>query len=103
MQQMLAAAVAVGVGSNFGAPIGGVLFSIEVCSTYYPGTNRNQTQGIIAHILSIVCMYWIANYSSVIISFCSFLVRNYWYGYVGALSGAVLFRYIFNLSRGRRK
>jgi chloride channel 2 len=32
---MLAAAVAAGVTSTFGAPIGGVLFSIEVTSTYY--------------------------------------------------------------------
>jgi H+/Cl- antiporter ClcA len=32
---MLAAAVAAGVTATFGAPIGGVLFSIEVTSTYY--------------------------------------------------------------------
>jgi chloride channel 2 len=34
-KQMLAAAVAAGVTATFGAPIGGVLFSIEVTSTYY--------------------------------------------------------------------
>eukprot|EP00127_Corallochytrium_limacisporum_P007376 Clim_evm13s249 gene=Clim_evmTU13s249 len=33
--QVLSAAVGVGVASNFGAPIGGVLFTIEVTSTYY--------------------------------------------------------------------
>eukprot|EP01104_Vermistella_antarctica_P002062 TRINITY_DN1221_c0_g1_i2.p1 TRINITY_DN1221_c0_g1~~TRINITY_DN1221_c0_g1_i2.p1 ORF type:complete len:906 (-),score=187.40 TRINITY_DN1221_c0_g1_i2:38-2644(-) len=38
-QQMLAAAVAVGVASTFGSPIGGTLFSIEVTSTYYPIRN----------------------------------------------------------------
>jgi len=38
-QQMFAAAAAVGVASNFGSPIGGVLFSIEVTSTYYPLRN----------------------------------------------------------------
>lgn len=32
---MLTAAVAAGVTATFGAPIGGVLFSIEVTSTYY--------------------------------------------------------------------
>jgi H+/Cl- antiporter ClcA len=32
---MLAASVAVGVTSSFGAPIGGTLFSIEVTATYY--------------------------------------------------------------------
>jgi chloride channel 2 len=38
-QQMYAAAAACGVASNFGSPIGGVLFSIEVTSTYYPLRN----------------------------------------------------------------
>ena len=33
--QLLAAAAAVGVAANFSAPLGGVLFSIEVTSTYY--------------------------------------------------------------------
>ena len=32
---ILAASVAVGVSATFGSPIGGVLFSIEVTSTYY--------------------------------------------------------------------
>ncbi|EOD41781.1 hypothetical protein EMIHUDRAFT_95008 [Emiliania huxleyi CCMP1516] len=34
-QQMLSAACAAGVAATFGAPVGGVLFSIEVTSTYY--------------------------------------------------------------------
>ena len=33
--QMLAVGCAVGVSSTFGAPIGGVLFSIEVTATYF--------------------------------------------------------------------
>lgn len=37
--QLLSAATGVGVASNFGAPIGGVLFSVEVTSTYYPGAS----------------------------------------------------------------
>jgi chloride channel 2 len=37
--ELLAAACAVGVSSNFGAPIGGVLFSIEVTSTYFAVRN----------------------------------------------------------------
>eukprot|EP01087_Luapelamoeba_hula_P014720 TRINITY_DN4363_c0_g1_i4.p1 TRINITY_DN4363_c0_g1~~TRINITY_DN4363_c0_g1_i4.p1 ORF type:complete len:1121 (-),score=135.27 TRINITY_DN4363_c0_g1_i4:50-3412(-) len=36
LQQMFAVGCAMGVASHFGAPIGGVLFSIEVTSTYYP-------------------------------------------------------------------
>jgi chloride channel 2 len=36
---MLAAAVATGVSATFGAPIGGVLFSIEVSATYYMVSN----------------------------------------------------------------
>ena len=35
IRQVLAAACAVGVSSSLGAPIGGVLFSIEVTSTFY--------------------------------------------------------------------
>ena len=35
MAQVLAAACAAGVSSTFGAPVGGVLFSVEVTSTYY--------------------------------------------------------------------
>ncbi|KAL6073000.1 Chloride channel protein 2 [Balamuthia mandrillaris] len=38
-QQMLAVGCAVGVASTFNTPIGGVLFSIEVTSTYYPIRN----------------------------------------------------------------
>lgn len=37
--ELLAAACAVGVSSNFAAPIGGVLFSIEVTSTYFAVRN----------------------------------------------------------------
>eukprot|EP01127_Copromyxa_protea_P020819 TRINITY_DN7003_c0_g1_i3.p1 TRINITY_DN7003_c0_g1~~TRINITY_DN7003_c0_g1_i3.p1 ORF type:complete len:744 (+),score=100.04 TRINITY_DN7003_c0_g1_i3:194-2425(+) len=39
MQQLLAAACAIGVAANYGAPFGGLLFSIEVTSTYYPIRN----------------------------------------------------------------
>ena len=38
-KQILATAVAVGVGITFGSPIGGVLFSIEIASTYYNVSN----------------------------------------------------------------
>jgi H+/Cl- antiporter ClcA len=36
---MLATGAACGVSGNFGSPLGGVLFSIEVTSTYYPVRN----------------------------------------------------------------
>ena len=42
-KQMLAAAVAAGVTATFGAPIGGLLFSIEVTSTYYMVSNLWRT------------------------------------------------------------
>jgi chloride channel 2 len=38
-KQMYASAIAAGVTATFGAPIGGVLFSIEVASTYYMISN----------------------------------------------------------------
>lgn len=37
--QILAAAVSAALAANFGAPIGGVLFSIEVAATYYVVSN----------------------------------------------------------------
>lgn len=48
--QLLAAACAVGVSVAYGAPIGGVLYSIEVTSTYYP--IRYYWAAFIASILS---------------------------------------------------
>eukprot|EP01126_Amoeba_proteus_P059248 TRINITY_DN7722_c0_g1_i11.p1 TRINITY_DN7722_c0_g1~~TRINITY_DN7722_c0_g1_i11.p1 ORF type:complete len:670 (+),score=107.27 TRINITY_DN7722_c0_g1_i11:360-2369(+) len=39
IQQLLAAACAIGVAANWGTPFGGLLFSIEVTSTYYPIRN----------------------------------------------------------------
>lgn len=39
LQQVLSAGCAIGVASNFGAPIGGIFFSIEVTSTFYPISN----------------------------------------------------------------
>lgn len=42
-KQMLAASVAAGVTATFGAPIGGVLLSIEVTSTYYMVSNLWRT------------------------------------------------------------
>eukprot|EP00050_Salpingoeca_kvevrii_P002556 m.196977 g.196977 ORF g.196977 m.196977 type:complete len:525 (-) comp10638_c0_seq1:1089-2663(-) len=47
--ELLAAACAVGVASNFGAPIGGVLFSIEVTSTYF--AVRNYWRGFYASVI----------------------------------------------------
>eukprot|EP00911_Craspedida_sp_UC1_P002998 UC1_evm1s2189 len=47
--EMLAAACAVGVASNFGAPIGGVLFSIEVTATGYFAV-RNYWRGFFAAV-----------------------------------------------------
>ena len=38
-----------GVASNFGAPIGGVLFSIEVTSTYF--AVRNYWRGFYASVI----------------------------------------------------
>lgn len=47
---MLAAACAVGVASDFGAPIGGLLFSIEVTSTYF--AVRNYWRGFFASVVA---------------------------------------------------
>lgn len=46
--EMLAAACAVGVGACFAAPVGGVLFSIEVTTTYF--AVRNYWRGFFASV-----------------------------------------------------
>jgi chloride channel 2 len=46
--ELLAAAAAVGVACNFAAPIGGVLFSIEVTATYF--AVRNYWRGFFAAV-----------------------------------------------------
>lgn len=48
--EMLGAACAAGVASDFGAPIGGVLFSIEVTSTYF--AVRNYWRGFFASVVA---------------------------------------------------
>jgi len=48
--EMLAAACAVGVASCFGAPIGGVLFSIEVTTVYF--AVRNYWRGFFSAVCS---------------------------------------------------
>eukprot|EP00053_Salpingoeca_punica_P005545 m.55135 g.55135 ORF g.55135 m.55135 type:complete len:792 (-) comp13289_c0_seq1:390-2765(-) len=47
--ELLAAACAVGVASNFAAPVGGVLFSIEVTATYF--AVRNYWRGFYAALI----------------------------------------------------
>jgi hypothetical protein len=55
---MLAAACACGVAGTFGSPLGGVLFSVETTSTYYPLRNywfafiAATTSGILSKVLS---------------------------------------------------
>jgi chloride channel 2 len=58
-KQMLAAAVAAGVTATFGAPIGGVLFSIEVTSTYYFVSNLWK-----AFFWACVAMVWLKTFST---------------------------------------
>ena len=51
--QFLVAAVVVGVGCTFGAPIGGLLFAIEVSSTTF--TVQNLWKGFFACTISVLC------------------------------------------------
>ena len=55
--QLLAAACAAGVSSSFGTPIGGVLFSMEVTTTYYLVENFWQTAALACWTLLLINMW----------------------------------------------
>eukprot|EP01114_Cavostelium_apophysatum_P023094 TRINITY_DN8592_c0_g1_i2.p1 TRINITY_DN8592_c0_g1~~TRINITY_DN8592_c0_g1_i2.p1 ORF type:complete len:768 (-),score=174.80 TRINITY_DN8592_c0_g1_i2:384-2687(-) len=59
MQIMLGAACATGVASHFGSPVGGVLFSIEVTTAYYP--TRNYWTAYIGAVTGGTCFRYIWN------------------------------------------
>lgn len=59
MQQLLAAACAIGVAANFGTPFGGLLFSIEVTSTYYP--IRNYYYAFLTALFGSLTYLWLWN------------------------------------------
>ncbi|XP_046448305.1 chloride channel protein 2-like isoform X1 [Daphnia pulex] len=61
--EMLAAACAVGVSCNFGAPIGGVLFSIEVTSVYFAIRNywRGFFSAVFGALMFRLMAYWFSN------------------------------------------
>ena len=62
MIDMLGAAAAVGVACNFGAPIGGVMFSIEVTSTYF--AVRNYWRGFFGAVVGAFLYQTLAYYDS---------------------------------------
>ena len=55
---VLAAACAVGVTATFGAPIGAVLFSIEVTTTYY--VTSNYWRSFFASVIGVACVCHVA-------------------------------------------
>eukprot|EP01135_Chromosphaera_perkinsii_P002770 Nk52_evm138s226 gene=Nk52_evmTU138s226 len=62
MIDMLGAAAAVGVACNFGAPIGGVMFSIEVTSTYF--AVRNYWRGFFGAVVAAFLYQTLSAYDS---------------------------------------
>ncbi|EHB12535.1 Chloride channel protein 2 [Heterocephalus glaber] len=95
--EMLAAACAVGVGCCFAAPIGGVLFSIEVTSTFF--AVRNYWRGFFAATFSAFIFRVLAVWNrdegvlfSIEVTSTFFAVRNYWRGFFAATFSAFIFR-----------
>ena len=60
--EMMGAAVAVGVGCSFAAPIGGVLFAIEVTSTLF--ATANYWRGFFAAVWSALMFRWVGDGSN---------------------------------------
>lgn len=57
---MLTASAASGIAANLGCPIGGVLFAIEITSTYYPV--RNYWFSFLAAMVAAVTYRGVFNY-----------------------------------------
>lgn len=68
--EMLSAAVGVGVASVFSAPVGGVLLSIELTSSFFSGNTQTKYN----------------------VKFNMLIVRNYWRGFFASACGAAVFR-----------
>ena len=94
--EMLAAACAVGVACCFGAPIGGVLFSIEVIlHSDWLTQNSTSSDWLTLNTTHIDCL----TLPSLILIGCQvtsvyFAVRNYWRGFFAAVVGAIVFRLV---------
>lgn len=70
-RQMLAAGCAAGVASTFGAPVGGVLFSIEVTATYYSVSHLWKA------MFTAVCGAWVFRVSRDMGSLALFNLTNF--------------------------
>ncbi|KAI9564003.1 hypothetical protein GHT06_007741 [Daphnia sinensis] len=117
--EMLAAACAVGVSCNFGAPIGGVLFSIEVTSVYFAIRNywRGFFSAVFGALMFRLMAYWFSNEETLTAIFGTDYHVDFPYdpqelfiyalvGAFGGLSGAafILFhrRYVLFMRKNKR-
>ncbi|KAL5286624.1 CLCN2 family protein [Megaselia abdita] len=73
--EMLAAACAVGVGSCFAAPVGGVLFSIEVTTTYF--AVRNYWRGFFAAVCGATIFRLLAVWFNNVDTVKAFFLTNF--------------------------
>jgi chloride channel 2 len=92
LRQMIAAAVSAGITAAFGAPVGGVLFGIEVTVTYYFVNNLWRS-----YLCAIICIF-VSKYLSITseaelferteLSAAKFTVESlFWFAVLGVLCG----------------
>ena len=79
--EMLAAACAVGVACCFGAPIGGVLFSIEVTSVYFAVRNywRGFFSAVVAGIVFRLLSVWLGDEVTIVAVFRTYFPVDFPY------------------------
>ncbi|CAL1293637.1 unnamed protein product [Larinioides sclopetarius] len=85
--EMLAAACAVGVACSFAAPIGGVLFSIEVTSVYFALTTHESMNELFSNVTwsnhhlevdeAIIVSHWTTDYTNIFVNLVVFIIITF--------------------------
>ena len=101
---VLSAACAVGVASTFGAPVGGVLFSIEVCA-WHSGRDNLLHRGLCIRrccpVLNVPFRPDAMSNNPLQVTTIFYHTRNYWQGFFAAVVGSFAFKELGYLGNSR--
>lgn len=109
-REILSAAVAAGVTAAFGSPLGGVLFSLEVCSSYFPP--KTMWRAFWAAICTALVLQWIDPFETgQLVQFAVSIHRWQWFelfpfvllGAMGGVLGAFFIHLNLYFTRLRKR